>query len=60
MTEIDEAIYQNKGFKNRIDYLMNLSYDYGIPYDAVKIAADMLGPNEDFDGLPVLLEEWGD
>lgn len=51
-------IYQQNGFKNRHEYLMHLSDMYGIPYDAIRIAADTLGPDEDFDGLPALLEEW--
>ena len=56
--KINQEIYRQKGYKNRRDYLMQLSLDYGIPYDMVRTAADTLGPNEDFDGLPALLEEW--
>ena len=54
----DEEVYQNKGYKNRIDYLMLLSVEYGVPYDAVVVAAETLGREEDFDGLPALLEDW--
>lgn len=56
----DDTIYQNKGYKNRRDYLMHISEDYGIPYDAVRVCADILGPNEDFDGLLTMMEEWED
>ena len=55
-----ENVYQRKGYKNRTDYLMGLAEEYGVPYDAVLSAAFTLGENEDFDGLPSLLEEWGD
>lgn len=55
-----DSIYKQKGYKNRMDYLMQISVEYGVPYDAVRVAADALGPNEDFDGLLTLLEEWGD
>lgn len=58
MTQEDDEVYRNKGYKNRIDYLMLLSVEYGIPYDAVVAAAETLGRNEDFDGLPALLETW--
>ena len=55
-----ESVYQQKGYKNRNDYLYQLSVSYGVPYDAVLVAAHTLGETEDFDGLPSLLEEWGD
>lgn len=53
-----EDVYQKRGYKNRLDYLMNLSEEYGIPYDAVYTAAYLLGPAEDFDGLITVLKEW--
>jgi len=53
-----EDIYQKRGYKNRLDYLMNLSEEYGVPYDAVYTAAYLLGPSEDFDGLVTVLKEW--
>ena len=53
-----ESIYQQNGFKDRYEYLMHLSDMYGIPYDTIRIAADMLGPSEDFDGLITMIEEW--
>ena len=55
-----ESIYQRNGYKNRRDYLINLSEEYGVPYDAVLMAAQALGPDEDFDGLPAMLEDWED
>lgn len=35
----------------RDDYLKQLAEDYGVDHDAVLMMADLLGPDEDFDGL---------
>lgn len=43
--------YQVHGFQNREAYLEYLSQEHDIPIDTVLIIADMLGPEEDFDGL---------
>lgn len=56
----DDTVYQNKGYKNRRDYLMHIAAEYGIPYDTVRVCANILGPNEDFDGLLTMLDEWED
>lgn len=50
-------IYQEKGYKNRRDYLMSLAEDYSISFLTVVSLADILGPNEDFDGLVSALED---
>lgn len=57
---MSEDIYQQHGYKNRADYLMSLADMYGVPYDTVLMAAYTLGPGEDFDGLPTMLEDWED
>lgn len=44
-------IYQQKGFKNRSEYLEDLADQYGVDYDTVATLARVMGPNEDFDGL---------
>ena len=44
-------IYQHKGYDNRADYLASLAEDYGISILAVISLAQLLGPEEDFDGL---------
>lgn len=54
---IRPEVYQENGYKNRADYLNSLSEDYGIPIDAVLALADVLGPDEDFDGLISNLED---
>ena len=51
-------IYKEHGYKNRKDYLQNLADEYGADVQAVFALADMLGPDEDFDGLVVAVEDW--
>ena len=53
----DENIYQENGYADRNDYLTCLSEDYGISIEDVYNLADMLGENEDFDGLVSALED---
>jgi len=48
-----QTVYQQKGFSTRAAYLADLAVEYG---EQVYIMADLLGPSEDFDGLPVSLE----
>lgn len=50
-------IYQQHGYYNRTDYLRCMSEDYCVPFDTVLVLADMLGENEDFDGLVAALED---
>jgi hypothetical protein len=45
---------------NRLEYLNELADDYGIPLFDVCSLADMLGENEDYDGLIVALEDYHD
>jgi hypothetical protein len=51
------SIYQEHGYANRMEYLKSLSQEYGIDLAMVCAAADMLGKNEDFDGLVTTLED---
>lgn len=51
------SIYTDEGYKNRKEYLESLAEEYGISIENVYMAADMLGPNEDFDGLITTLED---
>lgn len=50
-------IYQEHGYYNRTDYLRCLSEDWDMPFMTVKMLANMLGPEEDFDGLVTALED---
>ena len=53
----EENIYQEHGYTDRDDYLTCLSADYGVPIEDVFSLAEMLGENEDFDGLVSALED---
>ena len=50
-------IYQENGYKNRKDYFNCLADEFDVPITTVLLLADMLGPNEDFDGLVSALED---
>ena len=54
---MDENIYKQNGYANRDDYLTCLSEDYGVSIEDVYSLAEMLGENEDFDGLVCALED---
>jgi hypothetical protein len=43
---------------SRNEYLKGLSEDFGIPYQTVKLIADLLGENEDHDALINYLEDY--
>jgi len=51
-------VYQQNGFENRRAYLASLAEEYSPT--AVYALADVLGPNEDFDGLVTALEDAAD
>lgn len=50
-------IYQENGFENRSAYLSNLADEFGLELDTVLTIAHTLGPDEDFDGLVISLED---
>lgn len=51
--------YNNyEDYGGRDNYLESLSEEYGVPVETVFSLADMLGPNEDFDGLISTLEDY--
>lgn len=54
---MDENIYQKNGYADRDDYLNCLSEDYGVSIEDVYSLAEILGENEDFDGLVSALED---
>jgi len=55
---MDNEIYQKNGFGNRDEYLSYLADNYGISISAVRAIAEILGENEDFDGLIASLEDY--
>ena len=54
---LNKNIYQQNGYTDRDDYLNCLSEDYGVSIESVYSLAEMLGENEDFDGLVSALED---
>jgi hypothetical protein len=55
--KIGESVYQREGYANRSEYLQSLADDFGVDLSTVQALADVLGPNEDFDGLVSELED---
>ena len=49
--------YQENGYKDRKDYLNSMAEEFDVPITVVLSIANMLGPNEDFDGLVSALED---
>lgn len=49
-------MYKENGYTDRADYLSCLAEDYGVNPQTVQALADLLGPDEDFDGLVSSLE----
>jgi hypothetical protein len=52
------TIYQENGFESRREYLLDLADNMGMDASIVFALADMLGSNEDFDGLVTSLEDY--
>lgn len=53
----NKSIYQENGYENRKDYLKCLSEEYGVDLYTVQTLADVLGQEEDFDGLVAELND---
>jgi len=51
------SVYQENGYRSRMDYLKCMAEDFGQDFDIVYALAELLGPSEDFDGLVVALED---
>ena len=54
------SVYTDNGYQSRKDYLQCLAEDMGLPRSVVFALADVLGPNEDFDGLITECEDAAD
>ena len=52
-----DNIYEMNGYANRNEYLTDLADNMGLDRSLVQALADMLGENEDFDGLVTSLED---
>jgi len=51
------SIYTDNGFENRRDYLRSLAEDYEVDLRKVYLIAELLGPDEDFDGLVSMVQD---
>lgn len=51
-------IYRRNGYKNRMDYLEAVAEDYGVASSVVIDQANLLGKEEDFDGLISHMEDF--
>ena len=51
------TIYEEMGYSSRKEYLNSLAEDYGVGFYQVFALADLLGQEEDFDGLISALED---
>jgi hypothetical protein len=52
------SIYTDQGYTSRRDYLDTLADETGVERSTVYAMAQMLGPDEDFDGLVTSLEDY--
>ena len=50
--------YQADGAIDRFGYLENLAADHGVTFETIITLVDVLGPDEDFDGLVTTLEDF--
>lgn len=57
---METADYQKMGYKDRLTYLEHLARTFDVPMMTVKMAAVMLGSDEDFDALVTYLEDYTD
>ena len=51
------SVYTDHGYKSRKDYLNSLSDEYEVDIETVYMMADVLGVEEDFDGLVTSLQD---
>ena len=51
------SMYIEEGYRNRDDYLEQLAEEFDIELETVRMVADMLGSQEDYDGLVSTLED---
>jgi hypothetical protein len=52
------STYTDQGYSSRRDYLDTLADETGVERSTVYAMAQMLGPDEDFDGLVTSLEDY--
>lgn len=45
------SVYKDNGYKSRTEYLKSLAEEFSIPLSEVKMISELIGKEEDFDGL---------
>ena len=53
-------VYQEYGCNSREEYLEGVAESFGLPLDTVRSMAEILGPDEDFDGLITSLDDYSE
>lgn len=51
-------VYVENGYEDRQDYLESLADEYEVNLREVEVLADLLGEDEDFDGLVSAIEDF--
>ncbi len=51
-------LYIDNGFEDRDDYIGYLAIHHNVPLELVEALAETLGPEEDFDALPIALADF--
>lgn len=54
------TIYTERGYRDRDEYLRDVALEHGVPLRVVLMTADLLGPDEDFDGLISAMEDYAE
>lgn len=57
-SEDEKTIYQQKGFESREEYLYCIAKEYGHDIQFIKQLTEVLGYEEDFDGLLSVLDDY--
>lgn len=57
---IDLERYRDDGHESRVDYLRSVAGEHDLELSDIEEIVDLMGPDEDFDGLVVFLEDHGD
>jgi hypothetical protein len=53
----EKTVYQENGYENRKEYIKSLAEEYGLSFNEVAALANLLGKDEDFDGLVSACED---
>lgn len=56
---VGRTVYERYGYEDREEYLESLAGEMNVDPQMVFAAADVLGEDEDFDGLVMLLQDFG-